>query len=128
MSRTARLAAAFAFVCQTVAGPICAFALHAVVIAPVTTSAEEDCCPAGSHAPGQCPLHRKAPTNAPHHPAGTPMLRCCCHTADLFLAAAAPTLTTVSVAAPALLGVAIIAATSSPIDPLLPATSPPPRA
>ena len=41
---------------------VCAAPLAACIVTPATTHAAErddvDCCPAGSHPPGQCPLHR----------------------------------------------------------------------
>ena len=41
----------------------CCPSRHASAAAVSATETEKDCCPAGSHAPGQCPLHARSKTS-----------------------------------------------------------------
>ena len=56
--------------------------------APPARAAKAECCPAGSHAPGECPLHRdKAESAAAHKPADCAMRCDATHAPDFVLGA-----------------------------------------
>jgi hypothetical protein len=92
--------------------------------APHAQTPDHDCCPAGSHAPGQCPLHQRGTSGA------TQCRLACAHTtsASLILVTVGTLPPSISVVAPAALAadlpVALRAFVSQPRIP----SSPPPEA